>query len=146
MREHDLTHALTEIIRSEKDNCRKIAEMNKQPYKEVSDEEIKDFYIKKYGVDGWNKIITREQARIISRETLERAEKERLQIADQEASKGNNDLAFICACCGAIGYCACESIDSGTTLTCDSCGGKTVVLLQTTEEYQKYFKWLQEAK
>ena len=41
-------------------------------------------------------------------------------------------LAYLCAACGAPAYAAIDSIDSGTTLTCE-CGGKTVVDLDTPE-------------
>jgi DNA-directed RNA polymerase subunit RPC12/RpoP len=43
-------------------------------------------------------------------------------------------LAYICAACGGFGYAEIDSIDSGTTLTCDSCGGKTVIDLNTPEQ------------
>lgn len=42
-------------------------------------------------------------------------------------------VAYTCAACGGIGYVRIDSLDSGTTLTCD-CGGKTVVDLATPEE------------
>lgn len=42
---------------------------------------------------------------------------------------------YPCAVCGAI---ACtdllRAVDSGTTLTCDACGGRTIVSLHTPEE------------
>ena len=41
-------------------------------------------------------------------------------------------LAYLCAECGRPAYAAIDSIDSGTTLTCE-CGGKTVVDLDTPE-------------
>jgi len=54
-------------------------------------------------------------------------------------------LAYICAECGGFAYADCESLDTGTTLTCE-CGGKTVVNLQTTEAYCRGAKIEAEAK
>lgn len=45
-------------------------------------------------------------------------------------------LGWICEVCGGFGSGECESIDTGTTLTC-ACGGKTVVQLWSTEHYHK---------
>ena len=42
-------------------------------------------------------------------------------------------FAYFCAACGVQAYAAIDSIDSGTTLTCEACGGKTVVDLDTPE-------------
>lgn len=43
--------------------------------------------------------------------------------------------AFPCPHCGAIGYTPIlESIDSGTTITCDSCQGKTVIELRGVKD------------
>jgi len=46
-------------------------------------------------------------------------------------------IAYNCAVCGAIAYSPadCLSIDTGTTFTCEDCGGKTVVSLMTVDEY-----------
>ena len=44
-------------------------------------------------------------------------------------------LTYVCAACGAIASCECESVDSGTELTCDRCQRDTVVLLVTGVEY-----------
>jgi len=41
-------------------------------------------------------------------------------------------LSYLCAACGRPAHAAIDSIDSGTTLTCE-CGGKTVVDLDTPE-------------
>jgi hypothetical protein len=37
--------------------------------------------------------------------------------------------------CGAPAECALVDLDTGATLTCDECGGKTVVSLQSVEAY-----------
>jgi DNA-directed RNA polymerase subunit RPC12/RpoP len=44
-------------------------------------------------------------------------------------------LGYICAVCGAPAECALVDLDTGATLTCDECGGKTVVVLQSAEAY-----------
>ena len=46
-------------------------------------------------------------------------------------------LAYLCAECGGFAYTSADSLDSGTMLTCDKCGGKTVVLLLTTAQYRE---------
>lgn len=46
-------------------------------------------------------------------------------------------VAYICAECSSISYVDLESIDCGTTLTCETCKGKTVINLQTIKEYCK---------
>lgn len=43
-------------------------------------------------------------------------------------------VAYICAACGGFAYVVIDSLDSGTTLTCDTCGGLTVVDLDTPEQ------------
>jgi DNA-directed RNA polymerase subunit RPC12/RpoP len=44
-------------------------------------------------------------------------------------------LGYICAACGAPAECDLVDLDTGATLTCDRCGGKTVVVLQSIEQY-----------
>jgi len=44
-------------------------------------------------------------------------------------------LGYICAVCGAPAECALVDLDTGATLTCDECGGRTVVSLQSVEAY-----------
>lgn len=55
-------------------------------------------------------------------------------------------IAYICAKCGGFAYGLkdCLSIDTGTTFTCEECGGKTVVSLWTTEEYRQSHAQLSE--
>lgn len=55
--------------------------------------------------------------------------------ADVLSGEGVRTTAFICACCGGIGEVVVDSLDSGTTLIHEECGGKTVVLLFTPGEY-----------
>lgn len=52
-------------------------------------------------------------------------------------------MAYLCAVCGGFAYVAIDSIDSGTTLTCGKCGGKTVIDLDTPERRAERY---QEAK
>ena len=49
----------------------------------------------------------------------------------------NRAIAYPCACCGAPAYAAVDSIDTGTTLTCETCGGKSIVSVETGEWYSK---------
>ena len=49
-------------------------------------------------------------------------------------------LCYICAECGAFAYVDCDSLDSGTTFTCDSCNGKTVVSLDKPGFYKEHFE------
>ena len=47
-------------------------------------------------------------------------------------------LTYICAHCGGLAEVSLweiELLDSGTTLTCDKCGEKTVILLVKQSEY-----------
>ena len=47
-------------------------------------------------------------------------------------------FTFICAHCGGLAEVSLweiELLDSGTTLTCDKCGEKTVILLVKQSEY-----------
>lgn len=66
-----------------------------------------------------------EQQRDEARAEVERLKKER------------KILGWICAACGGFGSGDCESIDTGTTLTCADCKGNTVVQLWSLEGYQK---------
>ena len=47
---------------------------------------------------------------------------------------------FVCSACGRFGYQEITFIDSGTTLTCDSCDGKTVIDLDTPEARADKYK------
>lgn len=44
-------------------------------------------------------------------------------------------MGYICGVCGTPAECDLVDLDTGTTLTCDRCGGKTVVTLQSAEAY-----------
>ena len=58
-------------------------------------------------------------------------------IEAQHAETGrlrDRTTAYICAACGGFGHVVLDSLDSGTTLTCEGCGGKTVVDLDTPEQ------------
>lgn len=44
-------------------------------------------------------------------------------------------MGYICAVCGAPAECNLVDLDTGATLTCNRCGGKTVVVLQSAETY-----------
>lgn len=46
-------------------------------------------------------------------------------------------LSFICSACGGFGHTPEDSLDSGTTLTCDGCGAKTIVELFSPDGYKK---------
>ena len=48
-------------------------------------------------------------------------------------------IAFLCAHCGGFAYAEVESLDSGTTLVCDTCGKPTVVTLETPEELRERY-------
>lgn len=59
-----------------------------------------------------------------------------------EARKAALNIAFICTACGGISHGELESLDSGATLTCDSCGKDTVIHLQSPGEYCKTVRQL----
>ena len=55
-------------------------------------------------------------------------------------SESNNLLSYVCSECGGFAYVDCDSIDSGTTFTCDSCHGATVVSLDKPGAYKEHFE------
>jgi len=54
---------------------------------------------------------------------------------DAAFAEPDGDLCYLCACCGAPAYADVDSIDSGTTFTCEKCGGDTVVGLYEAKDY-----------
>lgn len=49
-------------------------------------------------------------------------------------------ISYICASCGGFAYVPVAkftSFDSGTTLTCDTCGGETIIELHSREHYKQ---------
>ena len=55
-----------------------------------------------------------------------------------EKQQSNDQIgSFICALCGAISRGETDSLDSGTALKCEECGGYTIVLLCTSQEYER---------
>jgi len=58
-------------------------------------------------------------------------------------AKNKRGLVFICAHCGNPSYSGEDSIDNGTSLTCDECDKRTVVELFTPEAYVKRHEQIQ---
>ena len=53
------------------------------------------------------------------------------------------ELVFICAHCKNTSHSGEDTIDNGTSLTCNKCGKKTVVELFTPEAYVKRHEQIQ---
>lgn len=72
----------------------------------------------------------------MEREDLERRV-EALSLAPASDDLGL-PVSYLCACCGAPSYPPeLSSLDTGTTLTCSECAGKTVVMLTSTDHYRE---------
>lgn len=54
--------------------------------------------------------------------------------------------AFQCAECGAIAQAEIDTLDSGTTLTCNKCGGDTIILLLRVGEHVAKFDSFKETE
>lgn len=52
----------------------------------------------------------------------------------------NRAISYICGKCGGFAYTQFDSLDSGTTFTCETCNGKTVVLLFEKDQYVTWSK------